>query len=107
MFVGSVTYALAAVIGIEIIDIQFGWIREWWPDTPQLVITFINPGTILTALYAFYSVWVVWKYNSTRAGAIALFTCFLCGYIVLTIIGTYYRGPNWEFYWSPANWPGH
>ena len=27
--------------------------------------------------------------------------------IVLTIIGTHFRGPNWDFYWSPAQWPGH
>jgi len=36
-----------------------------------------------------------------------LFTCFLCGFVVLTMIGTYFRGPNWTFYWSPAQWPGH
>ena len=41
------------------------------------------------------------------AGALGLFTCFLCGFIVLTVIGTYFRGPNWEFYWSPADWPAH
>ena len=27
--------------------------------------------------------------------------------VVLTIIGTHFRGPNWAFYWSPADWPGH
>jgi hypothetical protein len=26
---------------------------------------------------------------------------------VLTVVGTYLRGPNWEFFWSPAHWPGH
>jgi hypothetical protein len=36
-----------------------------------------------------------------------LFTCFLMGFVVLTIIGTHFRGPNWDFYWSPAHWPGH
>jgi hypothetical protein len=54
-----------------------------------------------------YSIWCVKKYNSTRAGALALFTCFLAGFVVLTVIGTYFRGPNWVFYWSPADWPGH
>ena len=29
------------------------------------------------------------------------------GFLVLTIIGTHFRGPNWAFYWSPAYWPGH
>ena len=56
---------------------------------------------------AAYSLWMVRRYDSSRAGAVALFTCFLCGFVVLTIIGTYFRGPNWHFYWSPADWPAH
>ena len=62
---------------------------------------------MLAAAYAIYSVWLVRRYDSTRAGALGLFTCFLCGFLVLTIVGTYFRGPNWDFYWSPADWPVH
>ena len=98
---------LAAAIGLEALVIRFGWLREWFPDIPQLVVTLINPGTILTLLYATYSLWLVKRHNSARAGALGLFTCFLCGFIVLTVIGTYFRGPNWGFYWSPADWPQH
>jgi hypothetical protein len=47
------------------------------------------------------------RYDSTRAGALGLFTCFLCGFVLLTTIGTYFRGPNWTFYWSPSEWPVH
>jgi cytochrome b-561 len=36
-----------------------------------------------------------------------LFTCFVCGFVVLTVIGTHFRGPNWDFYWSRSQWPGH
>jgi len=25
----------------------------------------------------------------------------------LTIVGTHFRGPNWDFYWSPSQWPVH
>jgi quinol-cytochrome oxidoreductase complex cytochrome b subunit len=103
----SAVFGLAAVLAIEAFVIYFGWIRQWWPGTPQLLITLINPGTLLTASYAGYSVWCLKKYNSTRAGALALFTCFVCGFVVLTVIGTYFRGPNWDFYWSPSEWPGH
>jgi quinol-cytochrome oxidoreductase complex cytochrome b subunit len=103
----AILVGLAAVMAIEAIAIRFGWLREWFPDIPQLVITFINPGTILTLIYGLYSVWLVRRYNSTRAGALGLFTCFLCGFLVLTIIGTYFRGPNWVFYWSPGEWPHH
>jgi len=103
----STVFGLASVIAVEIIAIRFGWIREWWPDVPQILITFLNPGTVLTLIYAAYSVWCVRRYDSTRAGALGLFTCFLCGFIVLTVVGVYFRGPNWDFYWSPADWPVH
>ena len=107
LFLGSVIFGLAAVIGVEAFAIQFGWLREWWLDVPQLLVTAFNPGTVLVLIYFLYSVWIVRRYDSTRAGAVAVFTCFLCGFIVLTIIGTYLRGPNWEFYWSQADWPVH
>jgi hypothetical protein len=96
-----------APILIEAFAIQFGWIREWFPNAHQLIITVINPGTVLTLVYGLYSVWLVRRFNSTRAGAVGLFTCFLCGFLVLTVVGTYFRGPNWVFYLSPADWPKH
>ena len=92
---------------VETIAIRFGWLREWYLDIPQLVVTLVNPGTLLVALYGAYSVWLVKRFGSTRAGALGLFTCFLCGFVILTVIGTYFRGPNWDFYWSPADWPQH
>jgi quinol-cytochrome oxidoreductase complex cytochrome b subunit len=103
----SAVFGLAAVIAVEVFAIRLGWIREWWPAAPQILITFLNPGTVLTLIYAVYSVRCVRRYDSTRAGALALFTCFLCGFVVLTIIGVHFRGPNWGFYWSPAHWPVH
>lgn len=103
----SVVYGLGASLGVEIFAIRFGWLREWFPEVPQIVITLVNPGTLLTLLYALFSIWAVKRYDSTRAGAVALFTCFLCGFLVLTVIGYHFRGPNWDFYWSPSHWPGH
>ncbi len=103
----SAAFGLGAVLAVEAVAIGLGWIREWWPEAPQLLITVLNPGTLLTLLYALFSVAMVRRHDSTRAGALALFTCFLCGFIVLTVIGSYFRGPNWDFYWSPAMWPGH
>ena len=103
----SVVVGLCAPLTIEAFAIRFGWLREWFPGIPQLVITLINPATILTAIYALFSLWSIRRFQSTRAGALALFTCFLCGFVVLTVIGTYFRGPNWVFYWTPADWPAH
>jgi len=104
---GSAVFGLGAVLAVETFAIRFGWIREWWPATPQILITMVNPGTVLTSIYALYSIWLVRRHQSSRAGALGLFTCFLCGFVVLTLIGTWFRGPNWGFYWSPAHWPGH
>jgi hypothetical protein len=98
---------LAAPILIEAFAIRFGWLREWFPHIPQLVVTAVNPATVLTSVYAAYSIWCIRRHQSSRAGALALFTCFLGGFLVLTVIGTYFRGPNWAFYWSPADWPTH
>lgn len=103
----SALVGVGAAVAVEAFAIRFGWLREWFPGIPQLVITIINPGTVLTAIYGVYSTWLVKRYDSTRAGALGLFTCFLCGFILLTAIGTYFRGPNWNFYWSPADWPAH
>jgi quinol-cytochrome oxidoreductase complex cytochrome b subunit len=103
----SSVVGLGLAIGVEAIAIQFGWVRQWWLDAPQLLITFFNPGTVLTAGYMIYSVLLVRKFRSIRAGAMGLFVCFLCGFVVLTVIGTYFRGPNWDFYWSMSQWPGH
>ncbi|MCC6125732.1 MAG: cytochrome b N-terminal domain-containing protein [Pirellulales bacterium] len=103
----AIAVGSAATLLVETIAIRFGWLREWFPHIPQLVITFVNPGTIIASIYAVYSIWLVKRYNSARAGALGLFTCFLCGFLILTAIGTYFRGPNWDFYWSPAQWPKH
>ncbi|MFN0152517.1 MAG: cytochrome b N-terminal domain-containing protein [bacterium] len=103
----SAAFGFGAVLALEAFVIRFGWIRQWWIDAPQLLITAVNPGTVLAALYALYSLWLVKRHDSTRAGALGLFTCFLCGFIVLTIIGVHFRGPNWQFFWSPSQWPSH
>ncbi len=107
LVVRATAFGLGACILLEAFTIRFGWLRQWWPEVPQLAITVANPGTLLALAYAWYSLWVMRRFDSTRAGALALFTCFLCGFVVLTVIGYHFRGPNWDFYWSPSQWPGH
>src|SRR5574342_547115 len=55
----SVVVGLGAAVGVEVAAIRFGWLREWFPNIPQLVITLINPGTVLTVIYGAYSTWLV------------------------------------------------
>ncbi len=106
MFQAALFAAIAAVLTVAI-PVNFGWLRDWFPEIPQLVIIFINPGTLLTVAYIAWSLAVIRKTRSTRMGSIALFTCFVVGFIILTYVGTYLRGPNWDFYWSSSQWPSH
>ena len=98
--------ALAAVLAVAV-PVRFGWLREWFPDVHQLAVIFVNPASLLTVVYALWSLYILKREGSTRMGAMALFTCFLVGFVIMTIVGTYFRGPNWDFYWSHADWPVH
>jgi len=103
----SFVFAFLTVTAMLIFTVSFGWLRNWYPNIPQLVITFINPGTILLVLFVAWSFYSMGRYNSTRMAAIALFTCFLVAFIILTYFATYHRGPNWDFYWLKSQWPIH
>lgn len=100
-------FALATSITAVAIPVKYGWLRDWDQDISQLWIILCNPGSILVALYMAWSVAVIKFTRSTRMGAIALFTCFLVGFVILTYVGTFLRGPNWGFYWSTSEWPKH
>lgn len=103
----SVVFATVAAVLAVAIPVNFGWLRNWFPNVSQLVIILINPGSLLTAAYAAWSIITLRSTGSTRMAAIALFTCFLAGFVILTYVGTNLRGPNWDFYWSQADWPKH
>ncbi|MDO8302907.1 MAG: cytochrome b N-terminal domain-containing protein [Sedimentisphaerales bacterium] len=98
--------AIAATLAVAI-PVNYGWLRNWFPDIPQLAIIILNPGSLLTAAYALWSLLVITRTGSTRMGAIALFSCFLVGFVILTYVGTCLRGPNWVFYWRVSDWPVH
>ncbi len=98
--------ALAAVLAVAV-PVNFGWLRNWFPGIPQLIIIICNPGSLLTLAYVIWSLNVMQQTRSTRLSAIALFTCFLVGFVILTYVGTFLRGPNWDFFWSKSSWPIH
>ncbi len=102
----SLVVSMVFIVSVVAFTIRYGWLRNWFPGIPQLVVIFVNPGTLLIAGGALLSALYVRATGSMRMGAIALFTYFLVGFVILTIVGTYFRGPNWHFYWSPADWPG-
>jgi quinol-cytochrome oxidoreductase complex cytochrome b subunit len=100
-------YTVVVTIGMLVVTINLGWLRNWVPDIEQIVITGVNPGTVLVALFAVWSIAAVKVTSSTRLGAIAMFTCFIVAYVILTYFATVHRGPNWQFYWWPSQWPVH
>lgn len=94
-------------IGLLVFTVNFGWFRNWWPKVPQLLITLINPGNIWVGFMIVWSLWVIKKTGSTRMGAIAVFTMFVVSFVIFTMMGTLFRGPNWDFFWSTSQWPVH
>ena len=103
----SLFIGLFCSVGMLAFTVNYGWLRNWFPDIHQLWIIFVNPGSILAFLYAFWSLVVLKRQNSVRLAAVALFTCFLVGFTVLTYFAIMHRGPNWQFYWWPSQWPVH
>jgi len=104
---GSAVFAAAFVVAMLWFTVQNGWLRNWYPDVSQWGSTLINPGTVFVAGFALWSLGAVRLSGSTRMGAVALFTCFVVAFVILTYFATFMRGPNWGFYWSPADWPEH
>lgn len=107
VFLRSLIFSAIVVILLEAFTIRYGWLRTWFPAIPQLIIILVNPGTVLAVLFAGWSQLVLRQTRSTRLSAIALFTCILVGFAILTYIATVHRGPNWGFYWSQSQWPVH
>ena len=105
----SALFAAVVVTGLLAFTVRYGWLRDWAATShvSQIVITLFNPGTVYVAIFAVWSVAVVKATGSTRMGAIALFTCFLVGFVILTYFATVHRGPSWGFYWTRADWPAH
>lgn len=103
----SALFATIVVTGMLVFTVQAGWLRSWYPQIPQIVITLLNPGTVLLGIFTVWSLFVIKVTNSTRMGALAVFTCFVVSFVILTYFATIHRGPNWDFYWSQADWPVH
>jgi len=102
--VGSAIYAMICCISTLVLAIAFDWPGSWRGGIGQFVIHFINPGTILMLMFMAWSLFVFHRYNSTRMGATALFTCFIIAVVVFTYFAWGHRGPNWDFYWWPSSW---
>jgi quinol-cytochrome oxidoreductase complex cytochrome b subunit len=107
VFLWSLLFGTAFTLLVEGLVIRYGWLRAWFRDINQLWIILVNPGTVLAVAFVVWSQAVLRRTGSTRMAAIAVFTPILAAFVILTWIATVHRGPNWNFYWSPSQWPVH
>jgi len=102
---GTIIFSLFVTIMMIFITIRLGWLREWFKDVPGFIVMTINPATLSALLYISWSVLIKRRTRSTRMAGIALFICAMTGLIIFTAMGIWFRGPNWDFYWSHYHWP--
>ena len=101
----SLALAIIFTVIFVFVLVRYGWFRDWFPGIPQVIILLVNPATLSALLYILWAIWIRRRTGSSRLSAIALFTCVMTGFIIYTAIGIWFRGPNWEFYWTSSQWP--
>jgi len=101
----SALFALVFVILQLVITISLGSVRNWFPGISQWFVMLLNPATLTAGVFIIVAEWIRRRTRSTRMAAIVLFTCSLVALVIFTVVGIWFRGPNWEFYWSVNQWP--
>ena len=101
----SALSAFLLVVAQLVVVIRYGGLRDWFPGISQGWVMLINPATITAGIFLLAAEWVRRRSHSTRMAALVLFTCSLVALVLFTVVGIWFRGPNWEFYWSVRQWP--
>jgi quinol-cytochrome oxidoreductase complex cytochrome b subunit len=101
----SAAFAFLLVVIQLFIMIRFGWLRDWFPGISQWFVMLINPATLTGGLFILMAEIVRRKRKSSRMAALALFTSTFVALVIFTVVGIWFRGPNWEFFWSVNQWP--
>jgi quinol-cytochrome oxidoreductase complex cytochrome b subunit len=101
----SAGLALVLVVVQLSVMVGSGWLRTWFPGISQWFVMLVNPATLTAILFILAAELTRRKTRSTRMASLVLFTCTLVALVVFTVVGIWFRGPNWEFFWSHAQWP--
>ena len=101
----SVIFAFLITVFFVFIIVQYGWFRIWFPGIPHIIVMLINPATLTALFYILWAGGIRRKTGSSRMAAMALFCCSMTGFVIFTAIGIWFRGPNWDFFWSHSQWP--
>jgi quinol-cytochrome oxidoreductase complex cytochrome b subunit len=102
----SALFTLLSTVALVAVAIQFGWLRDWIPELPAILNLLLNPGSCIVVAYLLFAMRVLHNTGSTRLAMISLFTSSLVGILLFTVIGLWFRGPDWVFHWNPAARPG-
>jgi len=101
----SAVFSFLLVVLQLVVMIRIGWLRDWFPGISQWFVMLINPATITGGVFILMAEIIRRRRQSSRMAALALFTSTFVALVIFTIIGIWFRGPNWEFFWSPNQWP--
>jgi hypothetical protein len=101
----SAGFAFFLVVLQLFIAVKFGGLRNWIPGISQWFVLLFNPATVTTMLFILVTEIVRHRSGSSRMAALTLFTCSFVALVIFTAVGIWFRGPNWEFFWSVNQWP--
>ncbi|RLD72556.1 MAG: cytochrome B6 [Bacteroidetes bacterium] len=101
----SAAFAFLLVVLQLFVLIRFGWLRDWFPGISQWFVMLINPATITGGIFILMAEIIRRRRHSSRMAALALFTSTFVALVIFTVVGIWFRGPNWEFFWSVNQWP--
>lgn len=101
----SALFAFLLVLVQLVIMVRFGGLRSWFPGISQWFVMLLNPATLTAGFFILAAEWTRRRSRSTRMAALVLFTSSLVALVLFTVVGIWFRGPNWEFFWSASQWP--
>ncbi len=101
----SAAFAFLLVVLQLFVLIRFGWLRDWFPGISQWFVMLIYPATITGGIFILMAEIIRRRRHSSRMAALALFTSTFVALVIFTVVGIWFRGPNWEFFWSVNQWP--
>ncbi|MGH1504578.1 MAG: hypothetical protein ACRBI6_13545 [Acidimicrobiales bacterium] len=85
----------------------FAALQELLAHFHPLIAGVLVPGGILLGLVALpYVDRSLYLQARHRRVAVTTFTVFLVGFVILTLIGFAFRGPNWGWVWPWQEWHG-
>jgi quinol-cytochrome oxidoreductase complex cytochrome b subunit len=85
----------------------FAALQELLAGWHPLVAGVLVPGTLVTGLFVLpYIDRNPYRLARHRKVAVIVFTTFLVIWIVLTLVGFAFRGPNWSWVWPWESWHG-